>query len=137
MTGAKPAAAMDNLAAMARVPKDSAESAAPVVATGNVQATPQVDAALVKAVNVATAVKHTSPQPVRRSSRTEVEHATAAASNKLAVDGPAGTARKPAAAANTTAMTLAATQRIGSGWARRTATAPIAVAVAMAPPVIT
>ena len=137
MTGAKPAAAMDNLADTPRAPRDSAESAAPVVATGNVQATPQANAALVKAVNVAKAVKQTAPQRVMRSSRIEIEHATAAASSELAVDGPAGTARNPAAAANTTAMTLSVMQRIGSGWARRMATAPIAAADAMVPPVMT
>ena len=137
MAGAKPATAMDNLAATPRVPRDNTESAAPVVDTGNVQATPQAEAALVNAVNVASAVKQIAPQRVTRSSRTDVEHATAAASNELAVDGPPGTARKPATAANTTAMTLSVTQRIGSGWARRMATAPIAAAAAMTPPVMT
>ena len=128
MAGAKPATAMDNLAATPRAPRASTESAAPVVDTGNVQATPQAEAALVNAVNVARAVKQIAPQRVTRSSRIDVEHATAAASNELAVDGPPGTARKPATAANTTAMTLSVTQRIGSGWARRMATAPIAAA---------
>ena len=71
MAGAKPAAAMDNLAATPRAPRDSAESAAPVVETGNVQATPQADAALVNAVNVASAVKQIAPQRVTRSSRTD------------------------------------------------------------------
>src|ERR1700754_2919310 len=123
MAGARPAAAMDSLAATPRVPSDNTESAAPVVATGTIQATPQADAALVTAPNVASAVKQIAPQRVTRSSRVETAHATAAASNALAVDGAAGTARKPAAAANTTAMTLSVTHRIASGWARRTATA--------------
>jgi hypothetical protein len=57
MEGVKPAAAMDNLAATPRVPRDSTESTAPVVATGNVQATRQAAAEPVKAVNVVRAVK--------------------------------------------------------------------------------
>ena len=137
MAGAKPATAMDNLAATPRVPRANTESAAPVVDTGNVQATPQAEAALVNAVNVASAVKQIAPQRVTRSSRTDVEHATAAASSELAVDGPSGTARKPATAANTTATMLSVTHRIGSGWARPIATAPIAAAAAMTPPVMT
>ncbi len=137
MAGVKPAAAIDSLADTPRTPRDSAASAAPVVATGNVQATPQ-------------ARRHTrqggeccqrrqtdcAAAGDAKQQRSTSEHATAVASNALAVDGPPGTARKPAAAANTTAMTLSVTQRIGSGWARRTATAPIAAADAMAAPVI-
>src|SRR4051812_49828191 len=103
MAGARPATAMDNLAAAPRAPTDSVESAAPIVETGNVQATPHADATLVNAVNVGKAVKQIAPQRVTRSSRTDVEHATAAASNALAGDGPAGTARKPGAAGETTA----------------------------------
>jgi hypothetical protein len=115
MSGAKPAAAIDNLADTARMPKDSTDSAAPVVEIGNVQATPQAEAALVKPLNIASAVKQTAPQRTTRSSRIEIEHPTAEASNELAVDGPAGTARKPAAEANTMAMTLSVTHKIGSG----------------------
>src|SRR3954468_317174 len=137
MAGARSATAMDNLAAAPRAPTDSVESAAPIVETGNVQATPHADATLVNAVNVAKAVKQIAPQRVTRSSRTDVEHATAAASNALAGDGPAGTARKPVAAENTTAMTPNVTQKIGSGCARRIATAPTADATAMPPLVIT
>src|SRR5215208_5826532 len=116
MAGANPAAAMDNRGATPRVPRETAESAAPVVETDNDQATPQADAALAMAVNVANAIKQIAPQWVTRSSRVDIEQATAAASNELAVDGPPGTARKPPAAANTTAMMLSATQRIGSAW---------------------
>ena len=100
-------------------------------------ATPQAEAALVNAVSVARAVKQVAPQPVMRNNRIDVEHAAAAASNEFGVDGPPGTARKPATATNMTAMTHSVTQRIGSGWARRMTIAPAAAAAAMPPPVMT
>src|SRR5262245_19825929 len=105
---------MDNLAATPRMPRDNVTSVAPIVVTDNIRATAQADAALVRAANVASAVKGTAPQRVMRSSRTDVEHATAAASKEPAVDGPPGTAKKPAIAAKTTAMTLNATQTVES-----------------------
>src|SRR5689334_17335474 len=115
MTGANPAAAMDSRAAIPRAASASTESAAPTVKIGKVHPTPQANDALVNPVNAASAVKQTAPQPVTRSNSTDVGHATAAPSNELAADGPRGSARKPPAAANTTALLLSATQRIGSG----------------------
>ena len=89
------------------------------------------------AVSVARAVKQVAPQPVMRNNRIDVEHAAAAASNEFGVDGPPGTARKAATATNMTAMTHSVTQRIRSGWARRTTIAPTAAAAAMPPAVMT
>src|SRR6478752_4452140 len=137
MAGAEPANAMDNLAPAPSAPKASTVSAAPVVDAGNVHATPQAEAALVYALSVARAVKQIAPQPVMRNNRIDVEHAAAAARKELGVDGPPGTARKPATATNMTAMTHSVTKRIGSGWARRMTIAPAAAAVAMPPPVMT
>jgi hypothetical protein len=51
MAGAKPATAMDNLAATPRVPRDNTESAAPSW-NGQRRVTPQAEA-IVNAVNVA------------------------------------------------------------------------------------
>src|SRR5215213_6213593 len=110
MAGAKPAAAIDNRAAVPRMPRESAERVAPVVEMGSVQATPQAKAAPVKDVDVASAVRQIAPQRLTRSISVDIEQAAAAASNELAVDGPAGTARKPAAAANTTAVMLSVTE---------------------------
>src|SRR5689334_5336010 len=101
MTGANPAAVMDNRAAIPRAASASTESVAPTVKPGKVQPTPQANDALVNAANVVSAVKQTVPQPVTRSSSTDAGHATAAPSNELAAEGPRGSARKPPTAANT------------------------------------
>src|SRR5215212_8524249 len=116
MAGAKPAIAMDNRGARPRAPRDSAASVAPAVETGKDKATAPVDATLANAVNVACAVNQVAPLWPTRSSRIDIEQATAAASSELAADGPPGTARKPAAAANPTAMMLNVTPKVGSGW---------------------
>src|SRR5262245_57599593 len=88
IAGANPAAAIDNLAATPRVARDRVASTAPIVVMGDIQPTAQADAALVKADSVASAVKQIAPQRVIRRSRNDVEHATAAPSKELAVDGP-------------------------------------------------
>src|SRR3954447_24802118 len=106
---------MTNRAARPRVASDSTASAAPVVRMGNVTATPHTEAAHVNADSVARAVKQIAAQRMRRSRTVDTVNATATASSRLAIDGPPGTARKPATAANTTAMTLSVTQRAGSG----------------------
>ena len=104
---------MASLAARPRVPSDRTASAAPVVPSGSVHATPHAEAAHVNAATVASAVKQIAPQRMRRSSTIDAVNATAVASSELAVDGPPGTARNAATAANMTAMTLSVTQSIG------------------------
>ena len=133
-SGASPAAAIDSLAARPSTARERTTSAAPAASTGTVQTTPTAAVTAASAAQVAIAVKHVVPQPVRRCRTIAVAKPAVAASNPLAADGPAGTARKPTTAAYTTAITLSATHGNGS-WARREATAPTAAAVATRAPV--
>src|SRR5262249_22177158 len=116
--------------------RDVVASTAPTVVTGRVHATPHAEDAAVRPADVASAIKQIAPPRVKRSSSSDIEHATDAASMEFAVDGSPGTARNPAAAPNTTAMTLSVSTGIPC-CARRTATAPTAAVTAMVAAVTT
>ena len=65
-----------------------------------------------------TAVNVTTPQPDKRIAITDVTAAPVAASSTLGAPGAPGTARKPAAAANTVAITLSVSPANESRYAR-------------------
>ena len=93
-----------------------------------VHTTPQTETVAASVDRLAPAVKHAVPQSVTRSSTIDAVVAAAAARHRLAADGPAGTARKPPTAVNTTAAMESTKHGSGSRWVRRRTTAATAAA---------
>ena len=124
-------AVIDNFAATLSVARAAVVSSAPATRADIVHATPQAETVAVSVDMLARAVKHAVPQSVTRSSTIDAVMAAAAARHRLAADGPAGTARKPATAVNTTAAMESTKHGSGSGWVRRRTTAATAAADAI------
>src|ERR1700757_150810 len=121
--GDNPASMIDARAATSSRPKETSADTGPMTCSGAAVITPANAAIATTIAKHDTAVNVTTPQPDKRIANTEITAAPIAASSALETPGAPGTARKPAIAANTVAITLSVSPAIESLCARAAKTA--------------